>query len=159
MRSHFLWIIFFHVCVLASDDDASQAHLSDHRLDRFFSTRTSLTADMKDIQRNKDEKKAKQYQHKKQIDVDKRNSLLALNIDSRYPDFQCKAKRKPSVIRELDRAKLSGVHLQSVNAKAEIVSPKAQKKMNLPPNFSHPLPNAYESTTEYILQEYLGSEE
>jgi len=147
-----LYVIGSLACVLASDD-ALNAPLTDRRLDKFFSTRTDQ------LQREGSENKAKQHQTKKQINLDERNSMSAHNIDSRYPDFISKQKKKPALIRELDHAALSGARLHSVNVNAEIVSPVSppRKQMSLPPNFSRPLPSAdrYESVTENILQNYL----
>lgn len=156
MQTHFWWLLCILSCVTASED-ASRAHLTDPKLNKFFTTRTSLTAYLEDLERTRDEEKMNLYQHRKKIDINQRNSMLAHNIDSRYPNFGT-SKERPALIGTNDRAESSGPLLQPVNIEAEIVSPVSppKKKKTPPPNFSRPLPyvDRYESVTENILREY-----
>ena len=149
--------ILLCVTTVFASENTGTAELKDSRLKKFFSTRTSLTSDLKDLQVIKDQSKAQR--HKKQVDVNQRSSLLAHNIDSRYPTVIGKRK-KPQVIRELDRAQLIDAYVDPLTIKAEIVSPVKDKKMTLPkkkvPNFSRPLrcPEEYDSVTGQILKDY-----
>ena len=154
-----IWVGF----VLSTPSD-----VGDNRLKKFFSTRTSMTSDLDQLQKARD--KSKKNMHKKQVDVTQRSSMMAHNWESRYPVLDAVKKKKPRIIRELDRAKLTDVHLDKPEIKtAVIVSPKSPKNMNLSPlmpreritaaqvvpNFSWPFRSqGPHSITEEILKDY-----
>lgn len=147
---------------------AAPTDIDDKRLKQFFSTRTSMTSDLDQVQKAREE--SKKNMHKKQVDVNQRSSMMAHNWESRYPVLDIVKKKKPRIIRELDRAKLTDVHLDKPEIKtAVIVSPKSPKNMNLSPlmprqrstaaqvvpNFSWPFRSQEpHSITEEILKEY-----